>query len=207
MRHLGKLGRLGVIAATTALAGTAAFTGIGMAGAQNSDDWRLDSPSTVSVHRDAGGELVLSYDNRSGHDLLCHAYIGVPRTVQNLYEVHVRWGLPSRLKVIADQSDIGVIGHELSVGRGDVATFAPADGDSGPVTFLQSEEGEGGDIVLVPAPPAELSDTSFRPEVVTVCAISEEGAEWYTYAELEKSAPSGNGILGSLADLGATFGS
>lgn len=189
MRHLG---RLGVIAATAALAGTTALAGAGMASAQNSIDWRLDSPSRVSVERDEGGELVLSYDNRSGHDLLCHAYIGVPRTVQNLYDVHARWGVPSRLKVIADQSDIGVIGHEMSIGRGDVVAFSTADGASGPV---------------VTAPPAELSDRSFRPEVVTVCAVSEEGAEGYSYAELEKSTAGGGDVGGILGSLTAALGS
>lgn len=192
MRHLG---RLGVIAATAALAGTTALAGAGIASAQNSIVWRLDSPSTVSVERDESGELVLSYNNRSGHDLYCHAYIGVPRTVRNLYDVNVRWGVPIRLKVIADQSDIGVIGHEMSIGRGDVVEFATADGASGPV---------------VTAPPAELSDGSFRPEVVTACAVSEEGAERYTYAELEKSTAGGGdvgGILGSLTGLTAALGS
>lgn len=190
MRHLG---HPGVIAATAALAGTTALAGAGMASAQNSIAWRLDSPSRVSVERDGSGELVLTYDNRSGHDLPCQAYIGVPRTVQNLYDVQVRWGLTSHFKVIADQSDIGVIGHELAIGRGDVVTFAPAAGASGPV---------------VPATPPERSDMSFRPEVVTVCAFSEEGAEWYAYAELKKSTAGGNGgILGSLADLTASLGS
>lgn len=207
MRHLGHLGRLGVIAATTTLAGTTALAGAGTANAQNSIDWSLDSPSTVSVERDEGGEIVLSYDNRSGHDLLCGAYIGTPKTVQHLYEVHVRWGFPGRVGPIADQSDIGVIGYELSIGRGDTVRFAPADGASGPVAFVDWEEGEGGEVVLEPAQPPELSDTSFRPEVVTVCAFAAEGTEGYTYAELEKSSAGGDGILGSLADLGAMFGS
>ena len=208
MRHLR---RPGILAATTVLTGTTALAGAGLAGAQDSIPWTLDSPSTVTVERGQGGEIVLSYDNRSGHDLLCGAYVGTPETVQHLHEVHVRWGFPGRIGPIASQADIGVIGHELSIGRGDTAAFAPADGASGPVAFVREVDGENGGVVLVPAPPPELSDTSFRPEVVTVCAHSEEGAEAYTYAELERSPAGGDtgagGVLGSLAALSAAFGS
>lgn len=94
---------------------------------------------------------------------------------------------------------------------GGTAAFAPTDGASGPVTFVREVEGENGEVVLAPAPSPELSDTSFRPEVVTVCAFSGEGADGFTYAELEKSAGGGGtgagGVLGSLAGLTAAFGS
>lgn len=198
-------GRLGVIAATTALAGTT-LAGGGVAGAQSPLQWRIDSPSTVSVSRGEGAALVLSHANRAGRDLLCHAYVGVDDTVQNLYDVHVRWGISGRLNVLASQSDLGVISYEISRGRGDTAMFTVADGASGPVAFVQREEGEGGETAWVPAPPPELPDTSFRPEVVTVCVPAEEGDGPYTYGELEWSEL-GAAPLGSLGDVGSAFGS
>lgn len=208
MRHLS---RLSIFAATTVLTGTTALANAGLAGAQDSIPWTLDSPSRVTVERGEGGEVVVSYDNRSGHDLLCGAYVGTPETVQHLYDVHVRWGFPGRVGPIASQADIGVIGHELSIGRGDTAAFAPTDGASGPVTFVREVGGENGEVVLVPAPSPELTDTSFRPEVVTVCAVSEKSADGYTYAELERSPAGGGtgagGVLGSLAGLTTGFGS
>ena len=204
MRHLT---RFGVLSATTTLAGTMTLLGAGLAVAQGSIPWTLDSPSRVTAERGGGREIVVSYDNRSGRDLLCGAYVGTPGTVQHLYEVHVRWGFPGRIGPIASQSDIGMIGHEISVGRGRTAAFAVADGASGPVAFVREGGAEEGEDVLVPAPPPELTDTSFRPEVVTVCAFSDEGADGFTYAELEKSAGGGDGggLLGSLAGLTPVF--
>lgn len=206
MRHLRRLGTLG---ATAALAGTTALVGAGVASAQDAIPWTLDSPSRVTVERGGGGGIVVSYDNRSGHDLLCYAYVGTPKTVQNIYEANVKWGLRGRLNVIAPPSDIGVIGLELGNGRGDTVAFASAAGQSGPVTSVSPVEGENGEVVLEPAPPAELSDTSFRPEAVTVCAATEDGAEGHTYAELERSPAGGDGggLLGSLAGLSPAFGS
>lgn len=208
MRHLR---RPSILAAATVLTGATALAGSGPAGAQDSIPWTLNSPSTVTVERGEGGEIVLSYDNRSGHDLLCYAYVGTPKTVENIYGANVKWGFRGRLNVIAPPSDIGVIGFELGNGRGDVVAFAPTVGASGPVTSVSPVEGEYGEVVLVPAPPPELPDTSFRPQVVTVCAHSEGGAEEYTYAELERSPAGGDtgagGVLGSLASLTSAFGS
>lgn len=206
MRHLRRLGTLG---ATAALAGTTALVGAGVASAQDSIPWTLDSPSRVTVERGGGGEIVVSYDNRSGHDLLCGVWVGTAKTVQHLYDVHVRWGFQGRVGPIANQSDVKVIGRERAEGRGDTARFAPAAGASGPVTFVREVTGENGEVVLEPTPFPELSDTSFRPEAVTVCAATEDGAEGYTYAELEKSPAGGDGggLLGSLAGLTSAFGS
>ncbi|MDV6298821.1 hypothetical protein R3P82_06800 [Dietzia maris] len=206
------LRRLGVIAATTALAGTSALAGVGMAGAQNSTAWRLDSPSTVFVERDEGGDLVVSYDNRSNHDLLCYAYIGTPRTVEVLYDVHVEAGFSGDLDIFPPATDVGTIGEELGV-RGVVGVFALENGASGPVTFVNPEEGQDGDVVLVPTPLQQPSDKAFSPEIVTVCAFSEDGDDGLTYAELETSSTGGGGsggggdVFGSLADLSGSLGS
>lgn len=66
---------------------------------------------------------------------------------------------------------------------------------------------------LVPTPLEQPSDKAFLPEIVTVCAFSEDGDEGLTYVELEMSSTGGGGsggggeVLGSLADLSGSLGS
>lgn len=212
--------RLGVLAAATTLAGTSALAGAGIAGAQGSVDWTTDSPSSVSIERGDDGDLVVSYDNQSGENLLCYAYIGPRGMVDGLYDAHVAAGLVEGQGQLPDGADV-IIAPAALQGQWAVGAFVAEVGSTGPVVFGLPEFDESvGDVVWVPSPLEQPVDKDFAAQVVTACAYAEDPGEWYTYAELESSVTDdggpddepgdGNGtggLFGSLGDLMPSFGS
>lgn len=217
MRHLR---RLGILAAATAFAGSSALAGAGIAGAQASVPWTTGSPSSASIDRDDDGDLVVSYDNQSGKELFCYAYIGPRAMVDGLFDAHVEAGLVDDQGQLPEGAD-SIIAPAAAEGQWAVGAFIAGGESAGPVVFGTIEYDEITDeAAWVPTPLEQPEDKTFSAEVLTACAYAENPEEWYSYAELETSVtgdggpgdgPGGGngagGLFSSLADLIPALGS
>ncbi|ODQ86255.1 hypothetical protein BFG51_16660 [Dietzia alimentaria] len=114
-----------------------------MAGAQDSIPWRTDSPSSVSIERVVGGDLIVSYDNQSGFDLGCYSYVGPRAMVQALYDAHVTSGLVEDGPQLPPGAE-DEISDAVAAGQWASGFFGSEVGESGPVTFLDFDEDAGG---------------------------------------------------------------
>lgn len=127
--------RVGALAASAVLGGA---TLVGFAGSASAspDERVVDGPSVLEVELDGAGELLLSYDNQSGQDLNCIAFVTTGGVAADLFE-HFAFGepgapLPDYLLETLDEAQE----NKLMVGT----LFAvPAEG-SGPVVADFSSE-------------------------------------------------------------------
>ncbi|MDJ0422929.1 MULTISPECIES: hypothetical protein [Dietzia] len=198
------LRRLGILAAATTLAGSAALAGAGVAGAQlwgERADITLDSPSSVTIQRVAG-DIEVSYSNQSGRDLTCAFIVSNGEVIGGLYqhyrtaELIVGQEEPPYAPELQTKIDAAYLAEEFGSAVVDIEQ-----GASGPVDLE-------GDTVELP------TSTTFAPEALVICGgdpVEDDYGVWATYTEMETSATgpgaSGEGIFGSLADLIPAFGS
>ncbi|KAA0918750.1 hypothetical protein [Dietzia sp. ANT_WB102] len=184
------LTRLGVAFAATALAGSTALAGAGIAGAEEAATKPvLDSASSVSVSG-KGKNTKISYTNKSGQDLFCSGIAAPGSLISELYNSirsmdpnnpgNIPEGLDEAMTKAAEQGKVGGYGGVVENGKTvDLTTGYP-----------------GG-------PDFTLTDGSFVPAAVVVCYGNNE------YFEVEVSpgagVPAGLGSLDSaLAGIGSS---
>lgn len=190
--------RIAIAAAATAIASATAVGGASVAGAQDLAPVS-NSPSSVSVSG-TGENTKVTYDNKSGHDLYCVAFVGKSGLVGDLYHYLRPIGLtdgttlpPALWAAFLEANENGQLG-----GYGGFVE----DGDSTELT-----PGAGGTVA------GTLTDGSFAPAAVAICDAID-----LTYSEIEVSAgvgvPAGLGSLdaaltgvGSLGSVAQTAGS
>lgn len=179
------LNRLAIAAAATAIASVTALGGAGVAGAQDLDPVS-NSPSSVSVSG-TGENTKVTYDNKSGHDLRCSAFVGKSGLVGDLYD-YLRTtdfsnaGLPLPPELYAAMIEANENGQ-----LGGYGGFVE-DGDSTELT-----PGGGGTVFG-----GTLTDDSFAPAAVAFCVAVD-----VTYIEIEVSA--GVGVPAGLGSLDAAL--
>lgn len=176
--------RIAIAAAATAIASATAVGGAGVAGAQDLAPVS-NSPSSVSVSG-TGENTKVTYDNKSGHDLNCSAFVGKSGLVGDLY-AYLRTtdfsnsGItlpPALYAAIVEANENGQLG-----GYGGFVE----DGDSTELT-----PGAGGTVG------GTLTDGSFAPAAVAMCVAID-----LTYIEIEVSA--GVGVPAGLGSLDAVL--
>lgn len=186
------LRRLGILAAATTLAGSAALAGAGVAGAQGDPAYRTDSPSTVTVAR-VSGEVVVTYSNQSEYVLYCGVVIGNSDYVGEMYQWMTTWSY-SEPEPEPPASVVAALAAAMAAGEYTDAAFVVQPGATGPVTYLEDHYPDG------------LAPNFTDPEAVSTCVQGEAVVE--PYAELETTTTGGGGgLFGSLEQLIPSFGS
>lgn len=184
--------RLGVLAASAVLGGT---TLVGVAGSASAAPVErvVDGPSVLEVEIDGAGELLLSYDNQSGQDLNCLAFVTTEEVAAGLFD-HFAFGevgapFPDYLVEMLDeaQDDKLVVGTLFAVsaeGAGPVvADFSSEYDFSGewPVAVTQCSSADYQEVELsAPYPPGSGGVAVLdSPSVLTVTGRGTETTVQY----------------------------
>ena len=190
------LTRFGVAVAATALAGSTALAGAGIAGADEAQPKPVfNSASSVSVSGKGEGAKV-SYTNKSGQDLFCVAFAGPSALIGDMYDYYrsgdvndpddVPADLDAAITKAADKGKLGVYAGTVENGK----TAGLSDGFGGTTVD------------------GMLTDSSFNPGALAMCFGSEDDTG-IGYIEIEVSpgvgVPAGLGSLdGALAGIGSS---